>query len=190
MGACHPNGAAPESESAQERCKKTILACIKSEGSKLKLKDRTQKLDNINLPLDKFLRLTHVVELDLSDNKFTEFPRDLYKLSSLKILKFSRNQLMKLPADIHKCQALETLVLDNNKITELPPVIQKLHNLKCLNLENNLLTYLPRELGALLQLQDLAVAQNKITKFPEDMFREGCQLRTLFANTNLLIVRW
>lgn len=187
MGACHSKGFGIESGSAQERCKKRIQTCINAESSKLKLKDRAQKLDNESLPLDNFWKLTHVAELDLSDNKFTEFPRDLYMLASLKILRFSRNLLTTLPEDIHKCQALETLVLDNNKITELTPIIQKLQSLKSLSLENNLLTSLPAELGALLHLQELTVAQNKIAMFPEDMFRPGCQLRKIFANTNALV---
>ena len=195
MGACHSRNVRQFSESGdfsgngEEWCKKRIVDCIHSKTEKLALKDRVLKLNNESLPLDFFPKLTHVIELDLSNNKFTHFPQDLLQLSSLKILRFSHNELDNL-ADIHKCKTLEELVLDNNNITKLSSQIKKLRSLKYISLENNDLTYLPDELGDIPQLEVLIVSQNKIAMFPEDIFRPGSKIREIIANTNELVVRW
>ena len=172
----------------EEWLERRIKDCLQNKSKKLELTDRGLKLDNESLPSVALLKLTHLEELNLSDNKFTTFPEEIFQLTKLRILRLSRNKLTELPANIHKCQTLEVLMLDNNKITQLSPLIRKLSKLKSLSLENNRLTYLPEELGDLQKLQELTVSQNKIAMFPEDMFRQGSRLRKIFANTNELVV--
>jgi hypothetical protein len=76
-------------------------------------------------------------ELNLSANKITSLPDDMYALAQLKHLYISKNGLQSLPASVTDLDELETLDLRFNQLTELPKDIRYLSKLRTLHLEGN-----------------------------------------------------
>ncbi|KAL9962049.1 hypothetical protein ACROYT_G031114 [Oculina patagonica] len=111
--------------------------------------------------------LTHVQELNLSDNKLTALPTSINKLKNLKVLLVSNNQLSELPETIGQLINLIKLWLNNNQLSELPETIGGLINLTKLWLYNNQLSELPETIGQLINLTGLWLDNNQLSELPE-----------------------
>jgi len=82
--------------------------------------------------------------LDLSSNRFTDFPAEIFQLTKLKTLKFESNYLKKIPSEISKLTQLEHLSLANNYLLTLPKSIAQLSGtLKYLDISHNHVELLP-----------------------------------------------
>jgi Leucine-rich repeat (LRR) protein len=90
-------------------------------------------LDLKSLPAD-FDKLTHLRELDLSNNSFVFFPQQLLTLKKLEKLNFSHNQLNQLYPKIEVMHSLRELDLSFNKFSDFPVEVTQLKRLKKLNL--------------------------------------------------------
>jgi len=113
-------------------------------------------------------------------------PKEVGKLTKLKVLDLRQNQLSSLPKEIEKLTQLEILVLNDNKLLSLPREIEKLTQLEELYLDENDLSSLPKEIGRLTQLEVLRVWNNKLTFLPEEM-EKLTQLRVLDLMDNELV---
>jgi hypothetical protein len=130
--------------------------------------------------------------LDLSGNKLSSLPDDLYRLHNLRVLFCSDNQFSRLPEVLGQCtqlavvgfkanqicdvpaaslgQSLRWLILTDNKIRELPPEIGQCTHLQKLMLAGNQLQTLPQEMAACSRLELLRIAANRFTALPTWLF--------------------
>lgn len=108
-------------------------------------------------------------ELDLRNNEFSEFPKEIFSLSALKELNLSCNRLDSVPEQIGLLSNLTTLVLSYNEISSLPNAIGMLPNLKFLYLSDNQLSLLPPNMSQLHHLQMLSLNGNQLSTFPEEI---------------------
>ena len=76
----------------------------------------------VSLPTS-ILKLNHLEQLHLRDNKLTELPSEIGDLKELQLLDVSHNQLVSLPTSIQKLNQLKELHLDGNRLTVLPSEI-------------------------------------------------------------------
>ena len=111
------------------------------------------------------LELYNLKELDLSNNKLTEIPRELENLTNLLLLDLSDNKLKKIPKELGNLRKLKILILSINKLKEISEEIGNLTNLKQIYLHNNKLREIPKEIGNLTNLQRLTL--DKKTKIPK-----------------------
>ncbi len=112
-------------------------------------------------------RLTNLVELNLNDNQFTEFPRGILRLRNLTNLYLKGNQLSSLDG-IEQLTALTVLDLDNNQFAEFPTGILQLTNLEELYFRNNRLTSVPAELVNLPELKQIYFTDNDLGSIPDE----------------------
>ena len=78
--------------------------------------------------------LTTVVEL--SNNSFEEFPKELLILQKLTDLDLRDNKIESIPEELKKCNKLSKLLLSNNKIKNIPNIFD-LNSLKTLAVDGN-----------------------------------------------------
>ena len=111
-------------------------------------------------------QLTHLKDLNLSENEISSLPLEIGQLTNLAILRLAHNQLKKLPPEIGYLTRLTKLNLAGNQLTNLPPEIGQLTNLNELNLAENKLTTVSSEIGHLRNLTILRLPNNQITSLP------------------------
>ncbi|MCH5653156.1 protein kinase [Pseudomonas syringae] len=129
----------------------------------------TQRLD-LSCDLSEFpveiFDLADTLEvLNLSGNRLTSLPDDLYRLTRLRVLFASDNAFRHLPESIGQCQQLQIVGLKANRIEQvsaaaLPP------RLRWLILTDNRIESLPDELGRRPDLQKLMLAGNRLRTLP------------------------
>lgn len=135
--------------------------------------------------------------LDLSRNRFTEFPRILCSFFSLERLNLYHNAIKSIPdqiVQIHMLKILDlrlsspssisifidhSLIFSRNQLTFIPAPLCKLQNLEVLLLHNNKLVSLPEEIGQLKRLIELVRSPSfSLTGFSHRFsFFTGCQLQ-------------
>ncbi len=86
--------------------------------------------------------LYNLKELNLSDNKLTDIPKEIGNLTNLQVLNLNGNELTDIPKEIGGLINLQELYLSDNRLTSIPKEIGNLTNLKKLYLRNNKLTNL------------------------------------------------
>lgn len=114
--------------------------------------------------------------LDLSRNRFIEFPRVLCAFFSLERLNLYHNAIKSIPEQIVQIHMLKILDLrfaqrrtpaaipsssrlfSRNQLSYIPPALCKLPNLEVLIISNNKLVSLPEEIGQLDRLIELVSA--------------------------------
>lgn len=108
-------------------------------------------------------KMTHLRVLDMHSNNITYVPAFLGALTSLDL---SSNLLKKCPTGLENVPLLRSLDLSYNPITELDPAIFSMLNLEELMLYNTKLTKLPKELFNLSKLRKLALSSNALSEIP------------------------
>ncbi|GAM17642.1 hypothetical protein SAMD00019534_008170 [Acytostelium subglobosum LB1] len=68
-------------------------------------------------------KCTHLVELDLSDNRITELPKEIQDLKSLRILILRDNRLENIPLEVSYLKDLKILELQGNPLSDFPPAV-------------------------------------------------------------------
>ena len=132
------------------------------------------KLEGLQLPPDlvqRGMRLcdywNSVAFLELSGNKFKEFPTALFDLkASLKALIMDDNMLTSLPDSIGELAGLEQLGVSSNQLAAVPETIGTLANLKQLILRWNNLASLPDSFADLHSLEQLDLSNNLFEELP------------------------
>ncbi|XVF89257.1 hypothetical protein PTKIN_Ptkin19aG0115800 [Pterospermum kingtungense] len=128
-------------------------------------------------------KLTKLQSLDLSNNKITALPSDLWSLSSLKSLNLSSNQISwSLPNNIGNFGQLEVIDLSGNNFSgEIPAAIGSLVNLQVLNLAGNGFQWsIPREILSCRSLVSLDLSSNHLNgSLPDGFAAAFPKLKTL-----------
>ena len=130
-------------------------------------------------------QLKQLLTLNLSDNHFYEFPESIGQFAKLKTLYLTSNQLSKLSDSLCQLTQLTNLLLSENELEGLPESIGQLKHLKKLFLDGNELTELPEVIGELKQLTTLLLPDNKLTTLP-DSIGQLTQLTMLNLDNNRL----
>lgn len=128
--------------------------------------------------------------LDLSNNKLSSLPKDLYRLHQLKILFISNNEFEHLPNALGKCPKLEMIGFKANKIKTIADHALPVQT-RWLILTDNKIEKLPNNIGKLHRLQKLALAGNELTKLPDTMANcKNLELIRLSANKLKALPDW
>lgn len=138
--------------------------------------------ENLTLFPEEIFELADTLEvLDLSHNALTCLPKDISRLTQLKIAFFSYNKFTSLPSFVG-CNNLTMLGFKANQIKEFDEDILPL-SINWLILTDNKLTQLPRSIGKLHKLQKFPLAGNQIKRLPDEMAQcRNLELLRLSAN--------
>ncbi|PAA50844.1 hypothetical protein BOX15_Mlig020692g1 [Macrostomum lignano] len=150
--------------------------CLKLSKKKLKLLPAT--IGGFNL-----FDLLHV---DLSNNRFTEFPKHLCSCQFVQCIDCSHNSIWSIPDTFRLLHNLQQLDLSYNCLTQFPSIICELRSLQILILNSNKLVELPHELGGLTELVQLEASNNALQTVSPRLSSID-KLRVLKLHNNKLI---
>uniref|UniRef100_A0A8C3PUN7 Leucine rich repeats and calponin homology domain containing 2 n=1 Tax=Chrysolophus pictus TaxID=9089 RepID=A0A8C3PUN7_CHRPC len=128
---------------------------------------------------------------DLSKNRFTEIPPDVWLFAPLETLNLYHNCIKSIPESIKNLQMLtylnisrnllstlpkylfdlplKVLVVSNNKLVSIPEEIGKLRDLMELDISCNELQVLPQQIGKLQSLRELNIRRNNLHMLPDEL---------------------
>ena len=114
--------------------------------------------------------LVPIVDMNLSENHLTSVPKELFKMSHLRLLNLSHNDLTQLPLPetshevVYCCPKLRKLDLDWNSLKTLPEELCRGlgKSLEELSLVQNQLSELPPGLWVMRKLKKLVLSNNKL----------------------------
>jgi Leucine-rich repeat (LRR) protein len=129
--------------------------------------------------------LHSLYKIDLSNNELTSLPEDISNLYNLEYLTLSKNGLTEIPHGVFMLNRLTELYLRQNAIQEVSPRIGELENLRILSLQDNYITTLPNEIGQLQNLEEFYFTGNEISMLPES-FSNLANLRELSIGSSEL----
>ncbi|XP_008566375.1 PREDICTED: leucine-rich repeat and calponin homology domain-containing protein 2 [Galeopterus variegatus] len=112
--------------------------------------------------------LTDTTQADLSRNRFTEIPSDVWLFAPLETLNLYHNCIKTIPEAIKSLQMLTYLNISRNLLSTLPKYLFDLP-LKVLVVSNNKLVSIPEEIGKLKDLMELDISCNEIQVLPQQM---------------------
>ncbi|KAJ7411906.1 Leucine-rich repeat and calponin like proteiny domain-containing protein 2 [Willisornis vidua] len=101
---------------------------------------------------------------DLSKNRFTEIPPDVWLFAPLETLNLYHNCIKSIPESIKNLQMLTYLNISRNLLSTLPKYLFDLP-LKVLVVSNNKLVSIPEEIGKLRDLMELICLKGKVHIF-------------------------
>lgn len=127
--------------------------------------------DALRVPTDSVYRL------DLSRNKLTEIPKEIYQFKNLQELDLSKNKLTNLPSDFI-FEDLRILNLERNKLEVFPTCLCENTSIRNLFMGKNKIEHLPECIGNMQDLIVLDIWFNPLKDLPESMV-ELRNLRTL-----------
>jgi len=111
----------------------------------------------------------HVLRLDLSRQKLSVFPNEIFQLTNLQDLKLNKCRIVELPDSFHLLPNLQRLQCQHNEIDSIPKSLVKSTNLVLLDLADNIIEVIPSDIDDLTQLETLALWDNPITTYPESL---------------------
>jgi len=169
-----------------------ILLEIAESGDPLTAKELTLKKNDItDFPSHVFAAFTNLEFLDLSENRLTKVPKDLYKyIPSLTELSLSENDLWKLTKDdFAGYDNVETLDLYKNNIEDLEPnTFQSCSSLTKLFAESNNIKMLRNgTLNGLTKVEELSFQGNDLEEVEAGVFDATPNVGRLWLNKNNLI---
>jgi Leucine-rich repeat (LRR) protein len=158
-----------------------------------------QELDSLLLP-SPFIKTsffsahneyTTLVELDISRNKLTDFPRQISQLTHLRILNATSNQLTEIPQVLFSLHHLQVLTLSQNQIQSIPEDMPRLlPNLVTFRIAANLISSLPSRLDYWHKMRHLQLGSvyggNRLVQIP-DSLTEMPRLEELDISYNRLV---
>lgn len=128
--------------------------------------------------------------LDLSGNRLSHLPSDLWRLHKLRILFCSNNLFTEVPVGLGKCPELEMIGFKANRIRHLPAEALP-PALRWLILTDNRLESVPDEIGHCTRLQKLMLAGNQLRTLPETLSRcSRLELLRIAANRLPALPDW
>ena len=133
--------------------------------------NKSTKLDLSNqrlteIPIQVF-EIEHLEWLNLNNNNLNNLPESISHLSNLNWLDLRNNHLKTIPKSISCLSNLVGLYLSNNELIILPESISDLYNLKGLDLGNNQLQTLPKSISNLTKLNNLDLRSNQFRNLPK-----------------------
>lgn len=119
-----------------------------------------------------------VFSVDLSHEKLTYIPAELYHFTHIKTLNLTKNKLEFLPDSMAVFTALEVLNLSKNKFKFIPYVVFQVSSIKQLLLGQNTIEKIPDEIGQLIHLEVLDLYDNAVNDISPKL-KELPSLKTL-----------
>ncbi|XP_030058268.1 leucine-rich repeat-containing protein 63 [Microcaecilia unicolor] len=120
--------------------------------------------------LDKLPDLTplysHLLYLNLSFNDLLHFPKEVYNIENLQVLKLRNNPIKEIPPDIHRLRNLRTFVISFCLLSALPSGLFFLQRLQFLDVSYNSIPFIPNEIRNLRALDFLNVEGNELPALP------------------------
>ena len=129
-------------------------------------------------------QLTGLKRLDLSCG-LTEFPEEIFQLAdSLEILNLSGNALRSLPRDLHRLTHLRVLFCSDNLFTALPECLGQCATLSMIGFKANQICEVP---GSALppRLRWLILTDNHISQLPDELGRRPLLQKLMLAGKRL-----
>ncbi|KAJ3676452.1 hypothetical protein LUZ60_003864 [Juncus effusus] len=136
-------------------------------------------LSEENICWEGLISLRSLSYLSLNNNRLTNLPSLLAKVTSLREIHVANNKLTNLPDEIESLIQLEILETCNNRISSLPLSIGNCKSLIEIDMSFNLLTELPETLGNLNNLKALHLRNNGLKSLPSTLFKGCSQLSIL-----------
>ncbi|XP_061171527.1 leucine-rich repeat and calponin homology domain-containing protein 2-like isoform X6 [Saccostrea echinata] len=130
--------------------------------------------------------LVDTVSIDLSKNRFTEIPPEIFEYRSAECLNCYHNAIKFVPEALLQLQNLTHLCLSRNQLTVIPPFIKCLQALEVFLASHNKLVSLPEEIGELKRLMEIDVSCNEISHLPSQI-GDLKSMQCLNVRRNLLI---
>ena len=128
---------------------------------------------------------TAVLRLDLSKQKLSTFPEEIFGLSNLQELRLNKCRLSELPDRFKELPNLQRLQCQHNELDTIPPSLLGLKHLKTLDLADNFIEVIPEEIEQLTELQTLSIWDNPVTYYAESL-TEMQQLKVLDVLNNAM----
>ena len=125
-------------------------------------------LDEDVFPRDRFI-LEDLIELDISNKEINELPKEIGKLSNLKILTLNDNNIKEFPKELYMLKNLVLLSFLNNKISYISEDIIQLQDLMMFGACDNNISFLPKNFFKLKKLTKFCLHGNKLTKLSSDI---------------------
>ena len=121
-----------------------------------------------------FRGLKRVQAIDLSNNKLTDLPLELFHgLDELLELRLQFNDFSRIPEKLFQSQKLiKRIDLNHNKLSSIPKgLFSKLNNVEVLHLEGNVITNIDNEAFAIdsSSLREIYLQNNKINRVPKSL---------------------
>ena len=140
---------------------------------------------NIELLNLEELEFKNVKIVNLSGNRLTEIPKNIFTLVNLEILNISNNNVESISDEISKLSCLKILDLSNNHIVKLSNKFSALENLHSLFLHNNHISHIKIGiLGSLKNLEIITLHNNFLDTIPQDFFENVSTVKHLTASKN------
>ncbi|XP_056004328.1 leucine-rich repeat and calponin homology domain-containing protein 2-like isoform X12 [Ostrea edulis] len=130
--------------------------------------------------------LVDTVSIDLSKNRFTEIPPEIFEYRSAELLNCYHNAIKFVPEALLQLQNLTHLCLSRNQLTVIPPFIKCLQALEVFLASHNKLVSLPEEIGELKRLMEIDVSCNEISHLPSQI-GDLKSMQSLNVRRNLII---
>lgn len=102
------------------------------------------------------LSFKNLIGIDLSNNKLNNLPPD-FIFPNLSILNLTNNKFHDFPLVICKNTGLTKLLMGKNYLSEIPECIGELYNLELLDIWFNVITVLPESLAKLNKLRSMDI---------------------------------
>ena len=109
-----------------------------------------------------------ISQLNISDNKLSELPVEIFQLENLQRLDVSRNAITVLPVGSNgwKCNNMSHLDISHNQISSLPVLLFQLPTLKEIICNYNTIQEVPVEMWLSPSLSKLLLQHNQLESFP------------------------
>jgi internalin A len=166
---------------ASDEVLRRIEEVVSSNSKELNLSN--QKLTEI--PSEVF-QLKNLTTLYLHNNQIVEIPDEIAQLQNLTLLDLCYNQIVKIPDAIAQLQNLIVLNLSDNQIVEITDAIAQLQNLTWLNLSNNQIIEIPDVIAGLKNLITLNFSNNQVVEIP-DVIAGLKNLKRFYISHNKII---
>lgn len=128
--------------------------------------DTARVYTDLNIALE---NRDHVLRLDLSRQKLSVFPNEIFQLNNLQDLKLNKCRIVELPDSFHLLPNLQVLQCRHNEISTIPASLVKSTNLVLLDFADNIIEVIPSDIDNLTRLETLALWDNPITTYPESL---------------------
>ncbi|KYO23998.1 leucine-rich repeat-containing protein 63 isoform B [Alligator mississippiensis] len=168
-----------EEEELMDRAKNAVFYCLMHQKTGLSLKAYFL----FHLP-DLTPLVNTLVYLNLSFSNLQFFPREVYNLQKLQVLKVRNNPIKEIPDDIHKLRTLRKFIISFNLLSVLPTGLFSLPYLWYLDVAYNDISVIPSEIKNLRALEYLDVEGNQLCVLPGGVLK--LPLKSLRVENNFM----